>query len=201
MLFYYLFWMITRFIIHYITFGTNLLTGGPAHIAILLPILVFRRKGISNGVQTEWNLWQRDFLEEYDPGDLEFTSEDPRGSHGIGGRAPLSRGPLEHFPTNFFRLYNPTYPKTTENEDRSGVPPPQGSVATKNLSGVRSGTLPEGAIPLRWPSSSSRWSPWRGGSSSPSGLRVCTSSYVFDLSLSLLFSLWHDLDVSRALLL
>ena len=25
------------------------------------------------------------FLEEYDPGDLEFTSEDPRGSHEIGG--------------------------------------------------------------------------------------------------------------------
>ena len=35
-----------------------------------------------------------------------------------------------------------------------------------------------------WPSSSSRCSPWRGGSSSPSRLRVCTSSYVFDLSLS-----------------
>ena len=41
-----------------------------------------------------------------------------------------------------------------------------------------------GGIPHRWPSSSSRRSPWRGGSSSPSGLRVCTSSYVFDLSLS-----------------
>ena len=41
-----------------------------------------------------------------------------------------------------------------------------------------------GGIPLRWPSSSSRCSPWRGGSSSPSGLRVCTSSYVFGLSLS-----------------
>ena len=34
------------------------------------------------------------------------------------------------------------------------------------------------------PSSSSRRSPWLGGSSSPSGLRVCTSSYVFALSLS-----------------
>ena len=37
----------------------------------------------------------------------------------------------------------------------------------------------------RRPSSSSRRSPWRGGSSSPSGLRVCTSSYVLDLPLSL----------------
>ena len=45
--------MITGFIIHfYITFWTNLLTGGPAHIVVFLPISVFRRKGISNGVQT-----------------------------------------------------------------------------------------------------------------------------------------------------
>ena len=90
------------------------------------------------------------FLEEYDPGDLEFTSEDPRGGQEIGapssppGRGPLSRGPLEHPPTDFFHLYMPTYPKTIEYQDRSGVPPPQAFVATKNLSGVYSGTLPEG---------------------------------------------------------
>ena len=57
---------------------------------------------------------------------------------------PMSRGPLEHPPTNFFRLYKPTYPKTIENQDRLGVPPPQASVATKNLSGALPGTLPEG---------------------------------------------------------
>ena len=35
MLLYYLFWMFMGFIIHfYITFGTNLLTGGPARIAV-----------------------------------------------------------------------------------------------------------------------------------------------------------------------
>ena len=67
--------MFTGFIIHfYIIFGTSLLTGGPAQIAIFLPILVFQRKWISNGVQTEWNLRQRDFLEEYETGDLESTS-------------------------------------------------------------------------------------------------------------------------------
>ena len=37
----------------YIIFGTNLLTQGPVQIAVFLPISVFRRKGISNGVQTE----------------------------------------------------------------------------------------------------------------------------------------------------
>ena len=37
-----------------IIFGTNLLTGGPVQIAVFLPISVFRRKGISNGIQTEY---------------------------------------------------------------------------------------------------------------------------------------------------
>ena len=36
------------------------------------------------------------------------------------------------------------YPKNIKEEDRSGVLPPQASVDTKNLSGARSGTLPEG---------------------------------------------------------
>ena len=34
--------------------------------------------------------------------------------------------------------------ETSRNKPRSGVPPPQASVATKNQSGARSGTLPEG---------------------------------------------------------
>ena len=57
---------------------------------------------------------------------------------------PLSHGPLEHLPTDFFRLYSPTYPKNIHEEDRSGVPPLQASVATKNLSGALPGTLPKG---------------------------------------------------------
>ena len=57
---------------------------------------------------------------------------------------PLSRGPLETPPTHFFRLYIPIYPKNIEDNNRSGVPPLQASVATKNLSGAHSSTLPEG---------------------------------------------------------
>ena len=60
------------------------------------------------------------------------------------GRALPSRGPLEAPPTSFFRLYKPTYPKTIEYQDRSGVPPPQASVATKKLSGALPGALSEG---------------------------------------------------------
>ena len=57
---------------------------------------------------------------------------------------PHPRGPLVAPLIDFFRLYIPIYPKTIGYEDRSGVPPPQASVATKNLSGARSGTLPDG---------------------------------------------------------
>ena len=44
--------MLMGFILHfYIIFGTNLLTQGPVQIAIFLPISVFRKKGISNGMK------------------------------------------------------------------------------------------------------------------------------------------------------
>ncbi len=57
---------------------------------------------------------------------------------------PHPRGPLVARLTYFFLLYIPIYPKTIGEQNRSGVPPPQASVATKNQSGPCSGTLPEG---------------------------------------------------------
>ena len=63
------------------------------------------------------------------------------------GRVPHSRGPLVAPLTDFFRLYISIYPKNIEDNNRSGVPPPQASVATKNQSGPYSGTLPEGGGP------------------------------------------------------
>ena len=92
MLYYLLFWTILGFIFHfYIIFGTNLLTGGPAQNCCFLPISEFRRKRISNGVQTEWNLRERDFRNEHDPGDLDPTSRNKAGSHEVGG-APTPLG-------------------------------------------------------------------------------------------------------------
>ena len=73
-----------------------------------------------------------------------------RGGHEGPGctlppeRAPQPCGPLVAPLTDFFCLYIPIYPKNIEYEDRSGVPPPQASLATKNLSGAYSRTLPEG---------------------------------------------------------
>ena len=104
------------FIHFYIIFGTNLLTGGPAQIDVFLPISVFRRKGISNGVQTEWNLRERDFWNKRDPEDLEWTSRNVWGGHEAGG-APTPLGTpstLVAPPTYFFLLYIPTYPQTIE---------------------------------------------------------------------------------------
>ena len=37
----------------YIIFGTNLLTQSPVPVSVFLLVSAFRRKGISNGVQTE----------------------------------------------------------------------------------------------------------------------------------------------------
>ena len=94
MLYYLLFWTLLAFIIHfYIIVGTNLLTGGLAQNCFF-PILGFRRKGIPNGVQTEWNLREHDFITEHDPGDLDPTSRNKGGGHGVGGApTPKARPP------------------------------------------------------------------------------------------------------------
>ena len=87
----------------------------------------------TNMIQETWSSSQ---------GSLEVATR--VGARPPTGRAPLCRGPLERPPIDFFHLYKSIYPKTFEDNNRSGVPPPQASVATKNLSGARSGTLSEG---------------------------------------------------------
>ena len=67
-----------------------------------------------------------------------------QGAHPPPGHALHPRGPLVAPLTYFFRLYMSIYPKNIGEQNRSGVPSPQASVATKNQSGPCSGTLPEG---------------------------------------------------------
>ena len=77
-------------------------------------------------------------------------------------------------------------------QNRSGVPPLQASVATKTQSEPCFGTLPEGGSltggHLHHPGALHD----EEGVVLPRGLRVCTISYVFDLSLS------HVLDLARS---
>ena len=72
--------------------------------------------------------------------DVREASRKPRGREA----RPHPCGPLVAPLTDFFRLYMSIYPKNIGAQNRSGVPPPQASVATKNQSGPCSGTLPEG---------------------------------------------------------
>ena len=81
------------FIHFYIIFGTNLLTQGPMQIAVFLPISVFRKKGISNGIQTEWNLQESYFWNKLNPGDLEWTSRKNGAATRQEGAPPPSWAP------------------------------------------------------------------------------------------------------------
>ena len=86
--------MFVGYIIHfYITFGTNLLTQSPVPVSVFSLISVFRRKGISNGVQTERNLRESYFWKESNPRDLECTSGKQRGRHEAGGAPSTLVGP------------------------------------------------------------------------------------------------------------
>ena len=67
-----------------------------------------------------------------------------RGATRVEGAPPPSWAPRGS-PDVLLRLYISIYPKNIGEQNRSGVLPPQASVATKNLSGARSGTLPEGS--------------------------------------------------------
>ena len=133
------------FTIHfYIIFGTNLLTEGPVQIAVFLPISLFRKKGISNGIQTERNLREDLFWNKRNPGDLEWMSRKQRGSHEAGGRAPDPRGPLAAPPTYFLHLYILLYPENIQGSHETIFPPPQPFVPVRSHLGAFSGDLPEG---------------------------------------------------------
>ena len=106
MLLYYPFWCVMGFTIYfYIIFGTNLLTGGPAQIAVFLPISVFCRKIISNGVQTEWNLqdviFRTNVIQRTWSLRKAINEEGTRqGARLPPGRAALPRGRLVAFVTS-----------------------------------------------------------------------------------------------------
>ena len=131
MLLYLLFWTILGFIFHfYIIFGTNLLTGGPTQNCCFLPISVFRRNEISNGVQTEWNLRERDFLTGRDPGDLDPTPRSARGGHEGGGCAPLGAPPTLWAPRSSTDVLLPPIYTYVSPNDQNRSQKPNSTAAT-----------------------------------------------------------------------
>ena len=130
MLLYYPFWMFMGFILHiYIIFGTNLLTGGPARIAVFCLFQCFEEKECQTESKRNETFESMIFWNERDPEDLECKPRSSRGGHEGGGRAhpyrarPLSRGPLGRPPTYFFLLYIPTYPENIQGANKIQFPP------------------------------------------------------------------------------
>ena len=131
MLLYYPFWMFMGFTLpFYIIFGTNLLTGGPARIAVFFAYFSISKKRNIKRTPNGMKPSEGDFWNERDPENLECKSRSLPGGQETGGRAhplwapPLSCGLLEWPPTYFFLLYIPTYPENIQGANEKQFPPP-----------------------------------------------------------------------------
>ena len=153
MLYYILFWMLMRFILHfYIILGTNLLTGGPTqNWCFFAYFRVSQKKNIKrspNGMKPS-GTW---FSEQtWSRGLGPYVKKATRRARGRGcayppGRALHPHGAHVAPPTYFFLLYIPTYPQTTRYGAKNLIPPLQPSVPVRSHLGAFSGVLPEGAL-------------------------------------------------------
>ena len=81
----------------YIIFGTNLLTESTVQIAVFLPISVFRRKGISNGMKPSGELFLEQTQSRRLGVDIKKETRRPRGREarprGVG-TPPTLVGPM-----------------------------------------------------------------------------------------------------------
>ena len=120
MLYYILFWSLMGFIIHfYITFGTNLLTGGPAQNCCFCLFQSFAEKEYqteSKRNETFWNvIFGTNMIQRTWSGRQERSEEATRqeGEPAPLGAPPTLVGPLElHRPTSSSYIY-PYNPKTS----------------------------------------------------------------------------------------
>ena len=121
MLLYYPFWMFMGFILHiYIIFGTNLLTGGPARIALFCLFQYFEEKEYQTeskrnetfgSVIFETNVIHRTWSVSQEAAKAATRVE---GVPTPTGRAPYLVGPSGgHRPTSSSYIY-PRTPKTSE---------------------------------------------------------------------------------------
>ena len=111
MLLYYPFWMFMSFILHiYIIFGTNLLTGGPAHIVVFCCLFqYFEEKEYQTESKQNENFGGMIFGTNEIQRTWSASQEAAKAARSQEG-APPSLGPHRRPPTYFFLLYIPTYP-------------------------------------------------------------------------------------------
>ena len=82
------------FIHFYIIFGTNLLTRGPAEIAVFCLFQCFTENEYQTESKRNETFGSVIFLNKRDPEDLEWTSSNQRGGHEAGGApTPWARPP------------------------------------------------------------------------------------------------------------
>ena len=107
---------------------------------------------ISNGVQMEWNLRERDFLNKHDTGDLEAVKKQGRKARGRGRAYPLGAPstlvgpPLLHWRTSSSYIYPRTPPQNIQEHHENLIPPSQPSVLERSHLGAFFGAPPEGAL-------------------------------------------------------
>ena len=124
----------------YIIFGTNLLTGGRVPISVFLPISVFCRKGIPNGMKpSRWSFLDRKQTRRLGV-EVRNATRRPRGRRA----RPHPRGPLVAPLTYFFCLYILLYPENIQGSHETTFAPPQPSVPVRSHLWAFSGDLPEG---------------------------------------------------------
>ena len=132
MLLYYQFWMFMGFTLHfYIIFGTNLLTRGPARIAVIFCLFQCSKEkeyqtGSKRNETFAIDLFETNVIQRTWSGSQETKEAATRvpGVLPTSGHAPHPHGPLERPPTYFFLLYIPTYPETIEEHHKKLFPPP-----------------------------------------------------------------------------
>ena len=135
------------FTIHfYYIFGTNLLTGGPVPISVFSPVLVFCRKGISNGMKPSGELFLKQTQSRRLGVDVKKQSRRPRGREarprGVGAPPPswAPRGSPDQLPSPIYTHV----PWNIQEHHETLFPPPQPFVPMRSHLGAFSGAPSEG---------------------------------------------------------
>ena len=154
------------YMLFYMIFGTNLLTQSPVPVSVFPLFQCFTEKEYQTGSKRNETFGKVIFGKKAIQETWSARQGINKESTRQGARPPpwacpppswAPRGSPDVFLPPIY-IYISIYPKTTEEHNRWGVPPPEAPVATESQS--RPVPAPcRGAISLRWPSSSSRCSP------------------------------------------